>query len=54
MKLPLAKIARLVKSPQGRQAVERAKTWYETPENRRKVDEAIGKLRPTRRHPRPG
>lgn len=54
MKLPLHKVARFVKSPQGRQAIDRARTWYETPENRRKVGELVGKVRPPKRRPGTG
>jgi hypothetical protein len=54
MKLPLQKVARFVKSPQGRQAIERARAWYETPENRRKVDGVVGRFRPPKRQPGTG
>lgn len=52
MKLPLDKVARFVKSPQGRQAIQRAKAWYETPENRKKLGDLAGKVRGPNRPPR--
>jgi hypothetical protein len=54
VKLPLQKVARLVKSRQGRQAVERARAWYDAPENRRKVDDVVGRFRPAKRQPGTG
>jgi hypothetical protein len=39
------KIASFARSPQGRKAIDEARTRLDTPENRKKVTSAFGKVR---------
>ena len=45
MKLPLKAITRFARSPQGQKAIRDARAKLDTPENRRKATEALGRLR---------
>lgn len=41
----VSKIARFASSPQGRRTIEQARTKLDTPENRKRITEAIGRVR---------
>jgi hypothetical protein len=41
----VSKIARFATSPKGRRAIEEARTKLDTPENRQRVTDALGKVR---------
>ena len=41
----VSKIARFAASPQGRRTIEQARTKLDTPENRQRVTEALGRVR---------
>lgn len=45
MKLSLKAITDLARSPKGQKAIRDARTRLDTPENRRKATEALGRLR---------
>lgn len=45
MRLPIRQITKFVTSPQGRRMVQDARTRLDTPENRKKVEEAVSRLR---------
>ena len=49
------KVAKFASSPQGRRAIQQARTRLDTPENRQRVTEAVGRVRSSRtgRSPRP-
>lgn len=41
----VSKIARLAASPQGRRTIDQARTKLDTPENRQRVTDLLGKMR---------
>lgn len=51
----ITKVAKFASSPQGRRAIQQARTRLDTPENRQRVTEAVSRVRgpKTGRTPRP-
>jgi hypothetical protein len=45
MKLPLKALAAFAASPQGRRAIQNARTRIDTPENRKRVTDAVSRIR---------
>jgi hypothetical protein len=45
MRLPIGRITKFVQSPQGRKALQDARTKLDTPENRKRVTDTVNRLR---------
>lgn len=44
----ISKVAKFASSPQGRRAIQQARTRLDTPENRQRLNEAVGRVRSSR------